>query len=337
MESKLSNVCSNEYECMLFDLVPHLSEYKSISGGEGAAYFIDQNFVVKEYTKDFPSRDEKEFDRVFEDYCREIQGFAQEGYSVPKIYAWLKVPNTNKSAYYMGQEMQNKYYILEENIPGRWVYYFYEDLDEMYKACSSVCSKDDFMSAIGQTFGKFKLKREILKAYIRDYINVNTMLESMSDNELEKFVISTFRMAMWGKYSSPDLFRKNIILGDNRVTLIDNRFRNNMGISDESELEDLFVLAVIDLIEYNKFMDENLLLNSLDKSLYNEEIGKLILKNRQACLALTQKIFNILNKKMNIKPISNVYVYEDIEGMVRKTFREDSDKVLPMIQTTFEK
>ena len=111
MESKLSNVCSNEYERMLFDLVPHLSEYKSISGGEGAAYFIDQNFVVKEYAKDFPSRDEKEFDRVFEDYCREIQGFAQEGYSVPKIYAWLKVPNTNKAAYYMGQEMQNKYYI----------------------------------------------------------------------------------------------------------------------------------------------------------------------------------------------------------------------------------
>ena len=217
MESKYTSIFPTDYERMLFDLVPHLSEYKSISGGEGTAYFIDEKFVVKEYSKEFYNRNSTGFDLVFNAYCKEMQDFATEGYSVPKIYAWLKVPNDNKSKVYMCEEMPYKYYILEENIPGRWIYYFYEDLEEMYKVCSEVCSKAEFMKAIGTSFGKLKLKREILKAYISDYLNVNTMLESMSDNELEKFIVSTFRMAIWGQYSSPDLFRKNIILGDSKL------------------------------------------------------------------------------------------------------------------------
>ena len=328
---------STEYDELLFNLISHLGDYKSYKGGEGSAYFIDNNFVVKEYTTDFPSRDAEMFDSVFDMYCREMQEFSEQGFSVPKIYAWLKVPNLRKDKGYTGEEMPYKYYILEENMPGRWIYYFYEDLDEMYNTCKRLCSRDDFSTAIGAMVGKRKLKKEILKAYISDYIKVNTMLESMGNGELEKFIVSAYRMAMEGTYSSPDLFRKNVLITDSKISLIDNRFRSNMGYTDPNILHEYFLQALFDLIEYNKFMDKNLLLNAYDKSLYDESIGKLIAENRKVCIALTQKILNVLNKKMGISPVRNKYVYEDIEGLIQSTFEEDADKILPLIHTQFEK
>lgn len=337
MKTKDSKIVINDYDKFLFDVIPHLSKFKSHEGGEGSAYFVDRNFVVKEYSKVFPSRDIDKFDLIFDSYCKEMQSFAEEGYSVPRVYSWLKIPNTNKAKVYLGDEMPYKYYVLQENVPGRWIYYFFEDLDEMYITCKNILSKDDFMSAFGDDYGKMPLKHEILKAYISDYIKVNSMLESMGDDQFEKFIVSGYKMAMEGVYSSPDLFRKNVLLTDSRLTLIDNQFRDNAGITSEMDLSDYFVLALVDLIEYNKFTDENLLLNSSDRGLYSVEIAKLLEENRNVCIALTQKMFNILNKKIGVKPIKNPFVYEDIEQMIASTFKEDKDKILPMVQTEFEK
>ena len=62
----MSTLKSLNYEQMLFNLLPHLSEYTSYSGGEGAAYFIDDKFIVKEYSKNFRDRDEMFLDNFFD-------------------------------------------------------------------------------------------------------------------------------------------------------------------------------------------------------------------------------------------------------------------------------
>ena len=325
------------YDRVLFDLLPHLPEYKSYSGGEGAAYFIDDKFVVKEYSKNFRGRDAEMFDDVFESYCREIQNFSKLGFSVPKIYAWLKIPNLNTDKVLAGDEMENKYYILEENVPGRWIYYFFEDLDEMYKACKKVCSKEKFESVMRTSGGRLSLKKEILRAYILDYLQMNERLVSMSNNELEKFITSAYYMAVGGVYSGPDLFRKNVLVTDSRIALIDNRVRNDKGLAYKGDIDEHFLVTLIDLIEYNKFMDDNMLLNVYNQSLYDDSIGKLVAENRKVCLALTQKIINILNSKMEIRPVSNKFIFDEIEMMVDDTFKEEAGKVMSMIQSEVEK
>ena len=238
---------------------------------------------------------------------------------------------------YLADEMPYKFYILEENVPGRWIYHFYDDLDEMYITCKNIMSKEEFDSAFTEDNRGIYVKREILKSYILDYLKVNMRLEAMDENQLEKFIYSGYKMAMEGSFSSPDLFRKNVLVNDSQITLIDNRVRDNMGITNELDLSEYFILALVDLIEYNKFMDDNILLNASDQSLRSREIDELIQENRKVCIALTQKIFNILNKKIGVAPVANQFIYDDIEQMISSTFKEDANKILPMIKTEFEK
>ncbi len=332
----MSTLKSSNYERMLFDLLPHLSEFNSYSGGEGAAYFIDDNFVVKEHSKNFLKREPALFDTIFNEYCTEIQNFSNQGFSVPKIYAWMKIPNLNTEKVRLGDEMEYKYYILEEKIPGRWIYYFHDDLDELYNICKNVCFEEEFYKAIWFKDENKKLRKEILKAYISDYLHMNQRLESMADGELEKFIISAYKMAFNGVYSGPDLFRKNVIVGDSRITLIDNRVRNEM-FMDPEEVDSYFLFSLIDLIEYNKFLDNNLLLSSNDCSLYDESIEKLLAENRKVCLALAEKVMNILNKKIGLSPVRNEFIYSDIESMINGTFQDDAGHLIPLIQTEFEK
>lgn len=329
-------ITPTQYDSYLLNLIEDLKSFAFYEGGEGFAYFINDQFVVKEYSKNFPSRNSELFDDIFDLYCKEMRGFYDAGYSVPKIYSWLKIPNTNKADVYMGKAMPYKYYVLEENVPGRWIYYHYENLNEMYQTCKGLCSEDEFTNALCRPIGRVKLKKEILKAYISDFIKTNQKLEAMSDNEFEKFIISAYQMASQGLYSGPDLFRKNVLLDDTRITLIDNRFRDNMGWMNGADIDEHFLLSIIDLMTYNKNVEDNLLINSVDLSLYDESIGKLIGENRIICTALMQKIMNILNKKIKINPVSHTYIYEDIAKMISDTLLDNANKVLPLVQTYFE-
>ena len=83
-------ISSNAYYEKLLSVIPDLRSYNSACGGEGVAYFLDDKFVVKEYAA---ADDWDMFDQVFDVYCEEMQRYAEMGYKVPKIYAWVKVPN----------------------------------------------------------------------------------------------------------------------------------------------------------------------------------------------------------------------------------------------------
>ena len=106
-----SGLIFDGYNEMLLNAIPHLNSCHKINGGEGVAYFLDGDFVVKEYRD---TDNWQMFDVVFSSYCEEMQRFAEQGYNVPKIYAWIKLPNLGH--YPSGQPNKYKYYILEEKV-----------------------------------------------------------------------------------------------------------------------------------------------------------------------------------------------------------------------------
>lgn len=336
MDTQDSILLANGYDNILLKLIQNLQNFEFIEGGEGFAYIINEQFIVKEYSKKVAGRNPILFDECFDKYCREMQQFADEGLSAPKVYSWLKVPNKDVSEVYVGNSMPYKYYILEENVPGRWIYYFYENFNEMYQTCKYLCSKQEFTDALTRPIGRMKLRKEILKAYISDYITMNKKLEAMSENEFEKFITSAYKMVVHGQHSVPDLFRKNVMVDDARITLIDNRFRDNMERMNCVDIDECFLLSVLELLEYNKYLEDNLLINSIDNSLYDVSIGKLIEENRAVCTALLQKILSILNEKMAIKPVYHSFVYEDIVNKVKQIIHDGASTVLPMVRTSFE-
>ena len=75
-------IISDNYHENLLNAIPYLSNFSKVNGGEGVAYFLDENFVVKEY---LDSDNWDMFDRVFESYCKEMQLYAEMGFNVPKI------------------------------------------------------------------------------------------------------------------------------------------------------------------------------------------------------------------------------------------------------------
>lgn len=325
----------NEYDTFLYEMVQNLDKYAFHEGSEGRAYFIDNKFVVKEIRYVPPRRVSEQFDSVFDSYCREIQSFAEAGYSVPKIYSWLKLPNAQKNRFLPYKALPYIYYILEEYVPGRWIYYFYEERDELFKLCESFCSRDEFDGALGN-YNQYALRRQILKAYIKDYVMVNEWLESMSDNEFEKFITSAYKMTMSGRFSSIDVYRKNILLDVEKLTLIDSRSKANIGF-DYYGIENYFITPLFEIISYNSYLDDNDFLSSSDKLLYDKEIGKLLAKNRKLCIALTQKMLDIINNKLGMRPIKRAGEVLKIKQIVKETFKEDAEKIMPLIHTDFEK
>ena len=102
----MNSTSSVDYNLILLNAIPQLSQCKKASGVEGVAYFLDDNFVVKSY---HAIKYWERFDKVFGLFCREMQSIA-DVYNYPKIYAWEKIPNI---MYYTGKaENKYDYYIL---------------------------------------------------------------------------------------------------------------------------------------------------------------------------------------------------------------------------------
>ena len=92
-----------DYDSLLSNVIPHLKEFPKHEGGEGIAYFLNEQFVVKEYY--IPP---KEFLKKFDEFCLTLQKFADNGIKTPKIYAWTKrLKSGDKTPHY---------FILQERI-----------------------------------------------------------------------------------------------------------------------------------------------------------------------------------------------------------------------------
>ena len=283
---------ANYYDEYLLSLIPNLEQYQSKHGSEGRAYFIDDKFVVKEILNVY---DESNFSGLFEDYCEELQSFADQCYKTAKIYSCVKIPNTkNTRGGYI-------YYILEEYMPGRQLYFEY--LSETYELCKHLCSKEEFTNKICNQF-LTPLSKEIYKIFVNDYVQINEMIESMNENEIEKFLMTIFDSAKDKIFIYPDIYNNNLIVNSDNINLIDYRCKTEE--IEDSEMQqvvigDLIVLMKNNYICSSRFQDllsRNEYLSA--SSIYCREIQDLFEKNKKILKQIFIKAIKFLKKRDDI-------------------------------------
>ena len=121
--ANLDGLPREECDKVLLEMVKHLKHCKYASGKEGTVYFVSDKYIVKKYENDAMW---VVLNELFEAYCEENKRFADNGYSVPKIYSWLKIPrahNIFESRYSSSYDYDYDFYVLEERAEGRELYY----------------------------------------------------------------------------------------------------------------------------------------------------------------------------------------------------------------------
>lgn len=287
-----------DYYNILLDLIPIRKSFKSYSGTEGIAYFVSDEYVLKEYTR---SSNWADFDEFFDAYCLEIQSFANSGMNVANIYSWLKMPNLDY--YSKGAKNKNSYFILEERIKGRELYFGY--LEDAYMLVSDLCDRVEFKNAIRHDAGSLNLYEEIIRRYICDYIQMNEYLESFSDDELLKFFDNVCSMYKNGVVCSPDLYPHNIIVDSNSpIKLIDLHLKNKAERNNNENIDSEFIRDLVGVFAYNCFANKpsNYLLNrDFDYSKFSDLSKKNIKVSRQ----VITRFFTLLGSVCNNHNINN--------------------------------
>lgn len=331
--SEKTIVSSNGYYQKLLDVIPHLNEYRSSSGGEGVAYFLDDKFVVKEYVE---SDDWEMFDHVFELYCTEMQRFAEMGLNVPKIYAWIKIPNMNH--YTKGHKNKYRYYVLEEKAKGRNLYYGF--LEEFYPECVTKFDYKIYLDIVrNPNYYPYEFD-EIVKTYLQDYIQMNEYLESVSEKELADMIVSAYKMYKMSKHSEPDMYPCNLFV-DDKFTLIDSRIYTDSSerLMSESEKDNQFIRNLMNLFLYNENVQdlENVICYYQDKS-ERKDYSEYKAKNKKAAKAVIERVVDLMNKYCDnpviTDPNTYLFAFTTIKSFLGV---EDAAKALSGIHTTFEK
>lgn len=332
----MEQILTNGYEEMLLKFIPTLDYFPHKSGGEGVVYFLDDNFVVKEYvginlTTDASYR--QFFYEIFDLYCKEIKKYAETGFSVPKIYSWFKLPNFDNSNY--ENDYDYRYFILEERVKGRPLYYGL--LDDIYPLCKSFCSKKEFYNAVEEPNANLALAHDIVKEYIADYISVNEYISSMPENVLAKMISDLYNMSLDGKFSIPDIYPSNILININNFRIIDNSIEKKDNTNQE--VTNKFLKWLIELFHYNEYISKprkNKLLADVDDSEYLKH-KKHINKNIKECKKAIIRFLTVLNVYCDKPMVTSmnvlVEIYDQLLGLMPK---EDANDCLKLINTSFQ-
>lgn len=271
------------YQDLLMSVVFDLEKFPNKSGMEGVAYFIDENFVVKELTEnDYHSYAD------FEQYCRELQNFHKKGYNFPEIYAWTRIPKE-----YLNSS-RDKYYILEEFIKGKQLYY--TGIRQSYDECKDLCSFYEFQDAVYNRSGN--LYKEIIERYIKYYIDINERLEASADKVFEDFALSDFNMMKEHTIGNVDVQESNLLFEDNtnRIVLIDNAFIDNSWLKySDDQLKRKVMKDGLEIMAGNFY--------GLTKGAYYKDrwtdFDKLYLKHKKTSEEALRKLIKVINKTLN--------------------------------------
>lgn len=194
------------YKKYLNNLIPDLKAYPVKSGAEGSAYFVDKEFVVKYF-----ERVNLEF-KEFDNYCNEIQRFGDGGFACPKIYSWARVPICEVDKVY-------RCYILQEQVPGDVIFPY--SINEIEPRVKKFCSKDEFMNAISSISENKSLYTALLNEYSKMVLKKSERLESLSRDEIRKFIETYIHINKNSVFSLPDMHVGNVLTDGNKITLID--------------------------------------------------------------------------------------------------------------------
>ena len=309
MENQI--ITASKYDEILLNLIPRLSEFKSYSGADGTAYIIDDKFVVKKISK---ARGQAEyFDKIFESYYHEMNDYADKGYNVPRFYSWAKIKKDENSMEDFFS-MPYIYYVLQERMPGRQIY-LGDCLENLYDCFEHICSADEYKKAFVEQIKYESLIKEIVEAYVQDFVNINSRLEAMSDSELEKFVFAIYDMLKNGKYNVPDIYKGNILLSDkDKISLIDNTCIDKMNQTYDGKYltpDEFLTVVLFELLNENAIMQENMYVMNY-RRLFNPDLKQLIRENEKLNEAVLIRIVDILKKCCGKVPIKDKCVYEEL-------------------------
>ena len=226
----------NMNDKILASFVPNLEKFNWLCGTEGRVYFVDDKFVVKQYFTR-----EKETEMFFK-FCEEIKSFADMGYAVPMVYSWMAVPSKNKKLF--------NFYVLQERVKGSVL--FESNLSKIYSRCQNFCDSVGFSEAIKNKAKNVDLFGMIVEEYVKAYLETNQALLSLSDSELEKFIMTDYNMGVNSLYSSPDVQSANIMFDGKKLTIIDNAF---LGFKKEEYDTSEYVKAMVIRDMFLMFMD----------------------------------------------------------------------------------
>ena len=287
-------------DLLLYEAINHIDEFPSKGGGEGKAYFIGNDLVVKRYFRKVDS----EFEAIFEDYCKEMQKFAERGMNVPKIYSWAKIPNFNRK---INPNHRYDYYILQDRVKGRELFYGY--LEDIYPVCKKICSRSEFFDSIKNPETNRALFKEILKRYVADYIRVNEYLCSIPESQIDKFLYDIYVMCLDGKFSLPDMFPANIFLSKDKISIIDNHCEEKRQNQKTKEFADTAMTSgLVWLFFYNSFLT-----SKENMSYANPEVSSFLIKYRdkvaKPCKAAMIRFIKRMNAVCSSPKITNKKAY----------------------------
>lgn len=311
-------VNSNRYDEMLLSLIPRLDEFENMSGSEGTAYFVDDKYIVKAFFEPISNV------YFFNEYCKEIQNFANIGLAVPKIYSWCCLP-----AKAMGKF---NCYILEERIQGRRVFDF--DLESIYHRCKNFCQKEEFMEAVGRRSDEkaTPLLAAIIREYVLEFIETNELLLNMSEENLEKFFESDYFTTSTALFSSNDIIADNVMFDRNKLTIIDSAFLGSVKGPETKDYSKIMMLRdAFILFDYNRYLK--------DLAFINQELGenyqKLQKQNEEICFEAMRRFVRKANQ-MYSPIIRNVYDYDACEDVAKASLnKKRSDEICKEIQRQY--
>lgn len=318
----------SENDILLLTIVSNLKNYPYYSGGEGNAYFVGEDYVLKRYI----NKTEKDFDGIFENYCVEMQNFANNGLSVPKIYAWTKLPSVKRNVHGKSYD----YYILQERMKGRTLFHGF--IEDIYPLCKKLCSKEQFNQAVKYQEKNVALFKEILTEYVTDYQRMNEYLCSMPENQIDDFIYNLYVMCLDGKYSIPDIYPSNTLLSDDGFSIIDNRVEDRIsrGYTTQKFAETILTSGLVWLFFYNGLVTSNP--QEISKI---PECQKYIIANREKITKPCREAIIRFVSRMNVvccKPkITNKTVLKKDFDMLSKTLsKEDAEEIMGLYQIDFE-
>ena len=161
------------YDNILLSAVFELDKFPKKSGQEGTAYFVGDDFVIKEILGDQESFYNYQ---NFEKYCKELAAYHEQGFDVPAIYSWTMLPKTmfEKTRF-------DRYYILQERVKGRDM--FAHGISYTYDDCKDFCDKNEFDAAMLSQKGE--LYKKIVLTYLENCLIMNQQLEALPESVIE--------------------------------------------------------------------------------------------------------------------------------------------------------
>ena len=318
---------TQDFQMMLFNLLPHLENYTQKSGGEGTAYFVGDEFVVKKFES---TKNNFVSQTAFSAYAEEMQKFAHQGYHVPQIYAWLSIPKGFDTF---------DFYILEEQVKGRQVYTGF--LSESCHLFEDFCSKLQFQKLLLMPEIDMPMFEEIFRRFVGDYVMMNEMLLDMNENTLEKFFLDIDGMFKGSKISIPDVYHGNVFVNDSGLCLIDNRVvPSDIQLTYEDlSSQDFTISRSLQLLDINEVAWKDYLNYKIQDFSSMAKVETLNLSSRHEMLTkcLIEKFIKVLNRTFDNPTVSCKEEFVDVYDMMFRIFRsdEEAERVLKPINKSF--